>query len=372
MVSLKNVTKKYGDHIAVNSINLEIQSGQFVVLVGPSGCGKTTTLKMINRLIEPTSGEIFFEEKNIDAINPVQLRRNIGYVIQGIGLFPNMTILENVEIVPKLLKWPKEKTRKKAYELMETVGMDPDVYANKFPSELSGGEQQRIGVLRAVAAEPSLILMDEPFGALDPITRDNLQEEVKKLHKTIQTTFVFVTHDMSEAIKIADIIVFMNHGSIVQVATPEEILRSPANDFVRNFIGNHIAARVENVTVKDVMSKNIKTVSAQDAIETVRFVFQDGQSKYLVAVDKCGNAEGVITPDRLPLGSTDEIASDLMDRNIASVCVKDSRQTAFRTLKQTGADFLAVLDERGQIAGLVSNTELLDSAAQDLWGRCEN
>lgn len=372
MVSLKNVTKKYGDRIAVNSIDLEIHSGQFVVVVGPSGCGKTTTLKMINRLVEPTSGEISFGGKNIESINPVQLRRSIGYVIQGIGLFPNMTILENVEIVPKLLKWPKEKTRKKAYELMETVGMDPSVYAYKFPSELSGGEQQRIGVLRAMAAEPSLILMDEPFGALDPITRDNLQEEVKKLHKTVQTTFVFVTHDMSEAIKIADIIVFMNHGSIVQVATPEEILRSPANDFVRDFIGNHIAARGEDATVKDVMSENIKTVSAQDSVETLRLLFQNGQTKYLVAVNQSGNTEGIITPDRLSLCSADGAVSDLMNRNIASIRVNESRETAFHTLKQTGADYLAVMDERGQIAGLVSNTELLDSAAQDLWGRCEN
>lgn len=372
MLSLKNVTKKYGEHIAVDSVNLEIQSGQFVVLVGPSGCGKTTTLKMINRLIEPSSGEILLYGKNINTMNPVQLRRSIGYVIQGIGLFPNMTILENIEIVPKLLKWPKERSQEKAYELMKTVGMNPETYANKFPSELSGGEQQRVGVLRAVAAEPSIILMDEPFGALDPITRDKLQAEVKKLHNSIQNTFIFVTHDMSEAIKIADIIVFMNRGKIVQVATPEEILRNPTNDFVKNFIGKHTNVCVENVTVNDIMIRNVKTISEQDSPEAARLIFQDGHTDYLIVINKYGKATGVIDHNKIISGNSDKSISELMDQSVVSIHESDSRQTAFLTLKQTGADFLAIFNAQEEITGLLSNTELLDSAAQDLWGRCDN
>ena len=360
MVSLKNVTKKYGNSLAVDSIDLEIQDGQFVVLVGPSGCGKTTTLKMINRLIEPSSGEILFEGKNIRDMNPVQLRRSIGYVIQGIGLFPNMTILENVEVVPKLMKWPKEKIKNRAMELMETVGMDFNKYANKFPSELSGGEQQRIGVLRALAAEPSIILMDEPFGALDPITRDNLQEEVRKLHKTIKTTFVFVTHDMSEAIKIADIIVFMNHGAIVQVATPEEILKNPTNDFVKNFIGNHIATHVENLTIDDIMSTEFKTVPEDEAPEGLHFQ-PEGKLKYLITVDRQGMPRSV-------LGS----ASTESGAKIAKVDIGSSRKDAFQTMEHTGADFLAVMDEHKKLAGLITRAGLLESAALDLWGRCKD
>ena len=370
MVSLKNVTKKYGDSLAVNSVNLEIQDGQFVVLVGPSGCGKTTTLKMINRLIEPTSGEIFIDGKSIKTMNPVQLRRNIGYVIQGIGLFPNMTILENVEIVPRLLKWSKDKTKKRALELMGTVGMDPDIYANKFPSELSGGEQQRIGVLRALAAEPTLILMDEPFGALDPITRDNLQEEVKKLHETIKTTFVFVTHDMCEAIKIADIIVFMNHGSIVQVATPDEILKNPANDFVRNFIGNHISTHVENLTIKDIMSTELRSVPEETSVESIGTLMAESQFKYLIAVDEGGDPKGVMTSDILKANESKRKATEIMSRNIVKVGVNESRKNAFLTIKRTGADYLTVMDEHGLLAGVITHDELLDSAAQDLWGRC--
>ena len=237
MLKFDHVTKIYkGGKKAVDDLNLEFKSGEFIVFIGPSGCGKTTTMKMINRLIEPTSGSIYINGKNILEKDPVQLRREIGYVIQQIGLFPHMTIQQNISLIPKLLKWPEEKRRDRAKELLKLVNMTED-YLDRYPHELSGGQQQRIGVLRALAADQPLILMDEPFGALDPITRDSLQDEFKKLQKSLGKTIVFVTHDMDEALKLADQIVIMRDGKLVQVGSPDEILREPANDFVEEFIG---------------------------------------------------------------------------------------------------------------------------------------
>ncbi|MEH7662408.1 osmoprotectant ABC transporter ATP-binding protein OpuCA, partial [Bacillus velezensis] len=237
MLRLENVSKVYkGGKKAVNSIDLNIEKGEFICFIGPSGCGKTTTMKMINRLIEPSSGKIFIDGENIMEQDPVELRRKIGYVIQQIGLFPHMTIQQNISLVPKLLKWPEQKRKERARELLKLVDMGPE-YLDRYPHELSGGQQQRIGVLRALAAEPPLILMDEPFGALDPITRDSLQEEFKKLQRTLNKTIVFVTHDMDEAIKLADRIVILKAGEIVQAGTPDDILRNPANEFVEEFIG---------------------------------------------------------------------------------------------------------------------------------------
>jgi osmoprotectant transport system ATP-binding protein len=223
MLEIRNLTKMYGEgeeaHLAVDNVNLKVKQGEFVVLIGPSGCGKTTTLKMINRLVDPTSGEILINGTPTSRLNVVELRRNIGYVIQNIGLFPHMTIAANVEIVPKLRKLDKAKRRTRTHELLDMVGLDPDIYASRYPAELSGGQQQRIGVLRALAAEPDLILMDEPFGALDPITRDQLQDEMKDLQQRLNKTIVFVTHDIDEALKLADTIVLMKDGKIVQAAS---------------------------------------------------------------------------------------------------------------------------------------------------------
>ena len=228
----------YGTHTVIDSLNLHIKEGQLVVLIGPSGCGKTTTLQLINRLIMPTRGEIIVNGQNIQTVDPVELRRKIGYVIQEIGLFPHMTIKQNIEIVPKLLGWDVEKRSARTAELIQRVNMD-ERHLMRYPSELSGGQQQRIGLLRALAAEPPIILMDEPFGALDPITREALQDEIVSLQKRLKKTIVFVTHDMDEAIKIADRIVLMKDGKIVQAAAPEELLSDPANEFVERFIGRH-------------------------------------------------------------------------------------------------------------------------------------
>lgn len=238
MIKFENVSKRYEDGtVAVHSLNLEIKQGEFFVFIGPSGCGKTTTLKMINRLIPLSDGTIFIDDKKISAYDIHELRWNIGYVLQQIALFPHMTIEQNITVVPEMKKWPKEKMKQRAYELMNMVGLDPENYADRKPNELSGGEQQRIGVIRALAADPEIILMDEPFSALDPISREKLQDDMIDLKRNLKKTTVFVTHDMQEALKLADRICIMKDGKIVQVGTPQELVTNPVNDFVREFVG---------------------------------------------------------------------------------------------------------------------------------------
>lgn len=238
LIEFKNVMKSYNDDfVALKKINLKINQGELVALIGPSGCGKTTTMRMINRLTEPTEGQILVDGQDISKLDPVKLRRNTGYIIQEIGLFPHMTIEQNISLVPRLNKVDPEKYSKRVDELLELVGLDPETYKQRTPSELSGGQQQRIGVIRALAADPDIILMDEPFSALDPISREQLQDDIVELQEEIQKTIVFVTHDMDEAIKIADRIAIMKDGEIIQLDTPEQILRNPINDFVKGFIG---------------------------------------------------------------------------------------------------------------------------------------
>lgn len=237
MISFQQVEKRIGDASIIKGLNLDIHAGELFVLIGPSGCGKTTTMKMINRLIEPTAGRIEINGADISKTDPVELRRRIGYVIQQIALFPHMTIGENVALVPKLKKMERSQYEKKVDELLDMVGLDPKIFKNRYPAELSGGQQQRVGVIRAMAADPPIILMDEPFSALDPISREQLQDEFVRLQKAINKTIVFVTHDMDEAIKIADRICLMNDGTVVQLDTPDVLLQNPANEFVVNFIG---------------------------------------------------------------------------------------------------------------------------------------
>lgn len=238
MIRFDKVTKRFADGTeALKEVSLVIPTGMLTVIIGPSGCGKTTLMKMINRLEIPTSGDILIDEKSIKERDEVELRRSIGYVIQRIGLFPHMTIAKNAALVPTLKGWTAEKTQARVSELMDIVGLDPDTYLNRFPLELSGGQQQRVGVVRALAGDPNIILMDEPFSALDPISREQLQDELRNLQENIQKTIVFVTHDMDEALKIADHMIVLRAGKVEQTGSPQELINEPANEFVRNFIG---------------------------------------------------------------------------------------------------------------------------------------
>ncbi|MDQ0429645.1 osmoprotectant transport system ATP-binding protein [Planomicrobium stackebrandtii] len=238
MIRFENVTKRFPDGTeALKDISLVLPTHELTAIIGPSGCGKTTLMKMINKLEKPTAGSIYIDEKPINGMDEVQLRRSIGYVIQRIGLFPHMTISDNVALVPKLLEWPKTKKEERVRELLELVGLDPAIYMDRYPLELSGGQQQRVGVVRALAGDPNIVLMDEPFSALDPISREQLQDELRNLQQTIKKTIVFVTHDMDEALKIADSIIVMRGGQVEQTGTPQELVDNPVNEFVRNFIG---------------------------------------------------------------------------------------------------------------------------------------
>lgn len=305
MIRFENVTKQYqnGEH-AVKNIDLNIKDGEFFVLIGPSGCGKTTTLKMINRLIPLTTGTIYIDEKRISDYNIHELRWNIGYVLQQIALFPHMTIEENIAIVPELKKWEKEKIHDRITELLNSVGLDAESYRNRKPSELSGGEQQRVGVVRALAADPEIILMDEPFSALDPISRQKLQQDMIVLQRQIKKTIVFVTHDMQEALMLGDRICIIKDGEVVQCDTPNEILKNPANEFVQNFLesGNvnkHVLS--SKFTVQDMVEQGYFEVQAIDGEAdfaeriAVEVLLQQLANQAYVSVEKDGKPVGTIT-----------------------------------------------------------------------------
>lgn len=371
MVKFKNVVKAYGNLVAVKNLDLEIPEGELVVLIGPSGCGKTTTLKMVNRLIEPTSGSIFIRDRNVMDLNPVALRREVGYVIQQIGLFPNMTIEQNIDVVPRLLGWPAEKRKRRVYELLEMVGMEPDIYVPRYPNELSGGQQQRIGVLRALAAEPPLILMDEPFGALDPIARESLQDELKSLHSRLNKTTIFVTHDMDEALKLGDRVVVMNQGEVVQVATPETLLRKPANDFVASFIGKNRLNGESLQSVVEIMLPDPVTVYPQMGLAEGLALMKRKKVDTVLVVDgerKLVGSVAVETLDRERKQA--KTIGEIMDQDppLATIRSQASAKEAFDLIVGEKLKYLPVVDEKDVLVGLVTRNSMVDALASAVWG----
>lgn len=244
MIEIGGLTKRYGEFTAVDGVSLSIPDGQFTVLLGPSGSGKTTILRMINRMVEASGGTVLLDGVDTKTMRPEELRRSMGYVIQNTGLFPNMDIRRNVGTVPRLLGWERSRIDARVDEMLALVGLDPGVYARKWPSQLSGGEAQRVGVARALAADPPVLLMDEPFGAVDPLTRERLQAEMKRLHARVRKTIVFVTHDIDEAVLLADRIALLRDGQVEQYATPEELWREPATPFARDFFGENLGLRI--------------------------------------------------------------------------------------------------------------------------------
>jgi osmoprotectant transport system ATP-binding protein len=289
MIRLEGVSKRYPgqDRPAVEHIDLDVPEGEIVIFVGPSGCGKTTLMKMINRLIEPTSGRIFIQGEDVTGVNPDRLRRRIGYVIQQIGLFPHMTIGDNIATVPKMLGWDRARIDKRIDELLELVGMDAKEFRDRYPKQLSGGQRQRVGVARALAVDPPVMLMDEPFGAIDPITRDRLQNEFLRLQAEIRKTIVFVTHDIDEAIKMGDRIAILREGAnIVQYDTPQHILSAPADDFVADFVGSGASLKRLNLSrVRDVELSHWPTVTVGTAREEVASILRESDKGSLLVVD---------------------------------------------------------------------------------------
>lgn len=368
MVIFDNVSKVYpGGQKAVDSLSLTINPGEFVCFIGPSGCGKTTTMKMINRLHEPTSGTLTVDGKDIMAMDPVELRRSIGYVIQQVGLFPHMTIAQNVELVPKLLGWPAEKCRQRVDELLPLVGLDSAQYRDRFPRELSGGQQQRIGVIRALAAEPGLILMDEPFGALDPITREALQDELKKLQAKLKKTIIFVTHDMDEALKLADRIVVMKEGRAHQVATPEELLRHPKDEWVAQFIGrDRLTDRPELLTVQEVMIRKVVTVDPDHGLAEAVATMRQRRVNSLLVTDSDDRLLGLITASEIDLARKGRVA-DVMRTEVATLTPDESAQVAFERILLEHLDFLPVVEADRKVVGLITRTSLADALSRAIW-----
>ncbi|WP_173021220.1 betaine/proline/choline family ABC transporter ATP-binding protein [Secundilactobacillus folii] len=368
---MEHLNKTYsGGKVAVDDFSLEIEKGEFVCLIGTSGSGKTTTMRMINRMLQQTSGTIKLNGKDISELDPVKLRRKIGYVIQNIGLMPHMTIRQNITIVPKLLKWPQKKMDERAKEMIKLVEL-PEEFLDRYPSELSGGQQQRIGVVRALAADQDLILMDEPYGALDPITRESLQDLIKDLQTRLGKTVVFVTHDMDEALSLATKIVVMDDGKIMQVASPDEILRHPANEFVENLIGKDrlIQARPSITTVGQVMLTNAASITPDKLLKEALKTMHDRRVDSLLVTDDANYLKGYIDIEDIDYNfQTATSVGDVMHDDVFYV-QSDSlvRDTVERILKR-GFKNVPVVDSEHRLVGIVTRAALVDIVYDALWG----
>jgi osmoprotectant transport system ATP-binding protein len=361
MLEFKNIKKAFKDAEILKGIDLNITKGEFVVLIGPSGCGKTTTLKMINKLISPTSGAIYLNGEDISKLDTIELRRSMGYVIQQTGLFPHMTVGENIGLVPSLKKWPEDKIKEKTIELLNMVGMKQEDYIDRYPSELSGGQQQRVGVARAFATNPEIILMDEPFSALDPITRNQLQDELFNLQQELKKTIVFVTHDMDEALKLGDRICIMQDGDILQFDTPEQILRNPANIFVEEFIGkNRIWQQPEFIKAVDIMiSEPVKTTANRTVVQAVE-IMKSNKVDSLLIVDKGDKLQGIVTLKDLRKNDNKSLKlEDIMEKQVKTVQVDESLIDILNKLNEHDLGYMPVVDNYMKLSGLITKSSLL-------------
>lgn len=375
MVEFKNVSKIYpGGKVAVENINLRIERGEFVCFIGTSGGGKTTTLRMINGMLIPTGGDITVDGKNIHDIDPIELRRSIGYVIQNIGLMPHMTIRDNITLVPKLLKWPKEKRDARAKELIKMVEL-PEEFLDRYPSELSGGQQQRIGVIRALAADQQIILMDEPFGALDPLTREALQRLVKRLQQRMGRTIIMVTHDMDEAIRLADRIVIMDQGHIIQNASPDDVLTHPANEFVANLIGPERLrqAKVNHLTAAEIMRPNPIKIHAQQNLGDALNQMHQYHVDSLMVVDDEDHLTGILDLKTLRNQQQQQLIIDDMKHAVPVKIKEDERlQMITEPLLERNWEYVPVVDEQNHLKGIITRSALVDVIYDAVWGTTEN
>ncbi|SCD93919.1 betaine/proline/choline family ABC transporter ATP-binding protein [Streptomyces sp. DvalAA-19] len=348
MIRFEHVTKRYTDGTtAVDDLSFEVAEGELVTLVGPSGCGKTTTMKMVNRLIEPTEGTIFLDGDDISAIDPVELRRRIGYVIQQVGLFPHKTVLENTATVPHLLGWKRGKGRARAAELLDLVGLDPSVYGDRYPEQLSGGQRQRVGVARALAADPPVLLMDEPFGAVDPVVRERLQNEFLKLQAQVRKTVLFVTHDIEEAVRLGDRIAVYGHGRIEQFDSPATVLGAPATPYVADFVGADRGLKRLSVTpIEESDLDRPPVVHLDDTLAEATARLRSEGARWAVVLDGRENLHGWIPADTPADGTTS--VREHARRMEAWLPLGAPLKQAFATMLQHDAGWIAVIDEGGE------------------------
>ncbi|HEX6655048.1 MAG TPA: betaine/proline/choline family ABC transporter ATP-binding protein [Candidatus Limnocylindria bacterium] len=364
VVALEHVSKRYGGRDAapaVDDLSLTIGAGEICVLVGPSGCGKTTTMKMINRLIEPTSGRITIAGEDVGALPAVELRRRIGYVIQQVGLFPHMTVADNVAIVPHLLSWPAARIKERVEELLELVGLDPAGYAGRYPAALSGGERQRVGVARALAADPPVMLMDEPFGAVDPIRRERLQNEFLRLQEKVRKTVVFVTHDVDEAIKMADRIAILQRGGVLaQYDTPNAILGNPASEFVERFVGaDRGLKRLSLGRVRDIQLSQPIVVRPGDSRADARRHMADDATGYALLLDDADRPLGWI--DEHDLVGEGPIDPESATPGAPTVQPETTLRDALSSMLLSSVQLGVVVDERERVLGVVSVDDLSEA-----------
>ena len=373
MIEFDHVSKIYnGNKVAVEDVNLSFNKGEFICLIGTSGSGKTTTMRMINRMIDPTKGTIRINGEDIQKKNPVELRRQIGYVIQNIGLMPHMTIRDNITLVQRLLKVDKEEQNKTAEKMIDLVELPRDML-DRYPHELSGGQQQRIGVVRALAADQDVILMDEPFGALDPITRDSLQDLVKDLQERLGKTIVFVTHDMDEALKLSNRIAIMDNGKVIQFDTPENILQNPANEFVEELLGEDrlLQAKLDTTTVGEIMMHTAISITPEKSLQNAIRLMREKRVDTLLVVDEENVLKGFVdveTIDRERRRGKATSIGDIINPKVFYVkeaaLVRDSLQ---RILKR-GVKYVPVVDEGNHLVGILTRVSLVDIIYDVLWG----
>ncbi|MCA9839019.1 MAG: ABC transporter ATP-binding protein [Trueperaceae bacterium] len=367
MITFENVVKQYPNGFrAVDGLSLEVAPGEICVFIGPSGCGKTTTMRMVNRLISVSSGRILVEGRDNRDIPAEELRRKIGYAIQQIGLFPHMTIYENVAVVPHLLGWEESRIRSQVDRLLELVGLDPDEQRDKYPRQLSGGQQQRVGVARALGADPPIMLMDEPFGAIDPITREVLQDEFLQIQKEISKTIIFVTHDIDEAIKMGDRIAILREGRIVQFDTPDTILAHPKNNFVRDFVGaDRALKRLGLVRINEVMDTDPPMVAYEAKIEEARNIIQKRKLRSAFVVDRDGRLRGWVDKEAAERETslTEAMAevpySDIAVRQNATV------RDALSAMVTRSFRITPVVDSKGKLVGSISLRSLQELVERD-------
>lgn len=371
MIEFQHVSKFYkGGKVAVDDINLSFDKGEFICFIGTSGSGKTTSMRMLNRMTDPSKGKILIDGQDIQKINPVELRRQIGYVIQNIGLMPHMTIRKNIVLVPKLLKVPVEERNKIAEKMIDLVEL-PREMLDRYPNELSGGQQQRIGVVRALAANQDIILMDEPFGALDPITRDSLQDLVKDLQERLGKTIVFVTHDMDEALKLANKIAIMSEGKVIQFDTPDNILRHPANEFVEELIGEDrlLQAKPDFTTVDEVMLNSAITITPEKSLQEAIKLMREKRVDTLLVVDNSHVLKGFIDVETLDQqrGKASSVG-DILNKDVFFVQKTALLRDALQRILKRGLKYVPVVDEQKRVVGILTRASLVDIVYDVIWG----